>query len=94
MIRSRTVPPQVISHFSTKISSLQEDVEDVLAAEEVARVDRIAEIEATRARNIIVHADEINARKPREWFQSKKEREEVQEAARQEATKKGDGKHR
>ena len=48
VIRSRTVPPQVIQHFHKKLKGLEADIEDVLAAEEVARVDRIGEEEDER----------------------------------------------
>lgn len=36
-----------------------------------------AEQEVNRARNLIVHEQEIKARPPREWIQTQKEKEEV-----------------
>jgi ATP-dependent RNA helicase DDX27 len=71
VIRSRTVPISAISYFNKKIISLQPHIEEIKAAEEVAKIDRLAEMEATRAKNIMIHADEIKARPKKEWFQSK-----------------------
>ena len=39
-----------------------------MTAEAVARMDRIAEIEGTKAQNIIENWDEIHYRSQREWF--------------------------
>ena len=71
VIRSRTVPLSAISHFNKKIISLQEHIEEIKVAEEVAKIDRLAQMEATRAQNIMIHSDEIAARPKKEWFQSK-----------------------
>ena len=72
-IRSRTIPTAVLKHFAAKITSLEPHVLEVLSAEAVARMDRIADMEAMKAQNIIQHGDEIKARPNREWFTSKKE---------------------
>jgi len=74
LIRSRAIPPAVVAHFAAKIESLEPHVEEVLQAEEVARMDRLADMEANKAQNIIEYADEIHARPRREWFASKKEK--------------------
>ena len=98
IIRSRTIPPAVVSHFVAKIASLEPHVEEVLAAEAVARMDRIAEMEAMRAQNIIAHNNEIKARPQREWFASTKQKMSAKEAAAEKqrmiAEKVGTGKHR
>lgn len=83
VIRSRTIPPPVIAHFVAKINSLETHVKDVLDAEAVARMDRIAEMEAMRARNIIEHNEEIKKRPQKEWFASTKQRMSAKEAAAQ-----------
>lgn len=79
-IRSRTVPSTVVSHFTAKILSLKPHVNEVLAAEAVARMDRIAEMEAMKAQNIIQHWDEIKSRPQKEWFASSKEKLSTKEA--------------
>jgi ATP-dependent RNA helicase DDX27 len=81
VIRSRTIPPPVIAHFVAKINSLENHVKDVLDAEAVSRMDRIAEMEAMRARNIIEHNTEIKNRPQKEWFASNKQRLSTKEAA-------------
>lgn len=81
LIRTRSLPPPVVSHFVRKIESLEGDLKEILQAEEVARLDRIAEMEAIRAQNIMEHADEIKARPAREWFASKKQKEVTRKTA-------------
>ena len=98
LIRSRTVPPAVILHFVAKIASLEPHIEEVQAAEAVARMDRLAEMEMTRANNIIVHGDEINNRPRKEWFASQDEKISAKEAAKEKLKKieerAGMGQHR
>ena len=80
-IRTRTVPPAVVMHFTAKISSLQPHIKEVMAAEAVARMDRIAEMEAIKAQNIIQNWDEIKSRPRKEWFASTKDKISSKEAA-------------
>ena len=98
VIRSRVIPPAVVNHFTNKIASLEKHVEEVLQAEAVARFDRIAEMEAVKAQNIIEHSDEIQARPRREWFTTEKERKltkaELAEKQKLIAEKAGTGVHR
>jgi ATP-dependent RNA helicase DDX27 len=70
VIRTRAIPAAVIAHFAAKIQSLEPHYEEVLQAETVARMDRLAEMEVTRAQNLIEHADEIKQRPQKEWFAS------------------------
>ncbi len=97
-IRSRTVPPAVVMHFAAKITSLEPHIKEVMAAEAVARMDRIAEMEANKAQNIIEHWDEIHSRPQREWFASTKQKLSAKEAAAMKqqmiAEKVGTGQHR
>ena len=98
IIRSRTIPPAVVAHFVAKIISLKPHIGEVLAAEAVARMDRIAEMEAMKAENIIQHQAEINSRPQKEWFASSKQKMSVKEATalkhQQIAEKVGTGVHR
>lgn len=98
VIRSRSIPSAVISHFVAKIESLEEHVDEVRQAEAVAKMDRLAEMEANKAQNIIEHSDEIKNRPKREWFvsesQKKKTKEAATEKARLIAEKVGTGTHR
>jgi ATP-dependent RNA helicase DDX27 len=98
IIRSRTIPQGVVAHFTEKIKSLEPHVEEVYQAESVAKMDRIAEMEAVKAQNLIEHADEIKSRPQREWFASTKEKNQTKlataEKARLIAEKVGTGTHR
>jgi len=98
VIRSRLVPPVVVEHFVSKIKSLNPHIEEIMQAEEVARLDRIAEMEATKAENMIVHSDEILKRPRREWFtssmQKKMTRAEAAEKQKSIAEQAGKGTHR
>jgi len=97
-IRSRVIPPAVVGHFVAKIQSLEPHVEEVLQAEAVARMDRLAEMEAIKAQNIIEHSDEIMAKPQREWFASNRQKQQTKEAAKEKqkmiAEKAGTGMHR
>jgi hypothetical protein len=98
IIRSRTIPSAVVAHFAAKIISLEPHVKEVMAAEAVARLDRIAEMEATKVQNMILHRDEIKSRPQKEWFASSKQKQSAKELAiekqKQIAEKVGIGVHR
>jgi ATP-dependent RNA helicase DDX27 len=98
VIRSRSIPAAVILHFVAKIESLEEHIEEVRQAEAVAKLDRIAEMEANKVQNIIEHADEIKNRPKREWFASETQKKKTKEAALEKAQlikdKIGTGTHR
>merc|ERR1712166_1334087 len=98
VIRSRSIPSAVIAHFVKKIRSLEQHIEEVLQAEVVARMDRLAEMEAMRAQNIIEHSDEIKSRPQRQWFASEREKKITKETAAEKAKliaeKVGTGTHR
>lgn len=97
-IRSRTIPPAVLKHFAAKILSLEPHVKEVQAAEAVARIDRIAEMEVKKAENLIKHQSEIKSRPQRQWFNSEKDKISAKERylAKQEEIKEkiGTGMHR
>lgn len=98
IIRSRSVPPAVVAHFLKKIQALEEHIEEVLQAEAVARMDRLVDMEATKAQNIIEHSEEIKARPQRQWFASEKQKKMSKEASAEKAKliaeKVGTGVHR
>lgn len=98
IIRSRTIPQAVVSHYVDKIKALESHVEEVIQAEAVAKLDRIAEMEAIKAQNLIEHAEEIKSRPRREWFASNMQKESIKAAAAERAAsiaeKAGTGTHR
>jgi ATP-dependent RNA helicase DDX27 len=98
VIRSRTVPPGVVAHFVEKIRSLETHVDEVLQAEAVAKMDRLAEMELMKAQNLVEHGEEIMSRPQREWFATNKDKQNSKEAAKEKAKiiaeKVGTGTHR
>ena len=98
VIRSRSIPSAVVEHFVAKIESLEPHVEEVRQAEAVAKMDRLAEMEANKAQNIIEHSAEIKNRPKREWFASENQKQKTKEAATEKARliaeKVGTGTHR
>eukprot|EP00577_Skeletonema_sp_RCC1716_P032684 CAMPEP_0113418240 /NCGR_PEP_ID=MMETSP0013_2-20120614/26101_1 /TAXON_ID=2843 ORGANISM="Skeletonema costatum, Strain 1716" /NCGR_SAMPLE_ID=MMETSP0013_2 /ASSEMBLY_ACC=CAM_ASM_000158 /LENGTH=934 /DNA_ID=CAMNT_0000305463 /DNA_START=26 /DNA_END=2830 /DNA_ORIENTATION=+ /assembly_acc=CAM_ASM_000158 len=98
MIRSRTIPSAVIAHFVAKINSLAQHVREVQDAEAVAKMDRIAEMEAMRVQNIIEHKNEIKARPQKEWFATPKQKLSTKAATaerkKEMEERAGTGKHR
>jgi len=98
LIQSRIVPPNVIQHFSNKISSLEIHIEQVLSAEHVAKIDRLAQMEVTKAENLITHKDEIMSRPAKVWPVTKHKLHEEDESHTHKPSKKvsepGTGQHR
>ena len=98
VIRSRSIPAAVISHFVAKLQTLEPHVEEVYEAEAVAKMDRLAEMEANKAHNIIEHGKDITSRPQRQWFASEQMKQNTKaatlEKAKMIAEKVGTGTHR
>jgi ATP-dependent RNA helicase DDX27 len=98
VIRSRSIPAAVISHFVAKLQSLESHVEEVYEAEAVAKMDRLADMEANKAQNIIEHGSDIKSRPQRQWFLSEQMKQNTKaatlEKAKMIAEKVGTGTHR
>jgi ATP-dependent RNA helicase DDX27 len=98
VIRSRSIPAAVISHFVFKLQTLEPHVEEVYEAEAVAKMDRLAEMEANKAQNIIEHGKDITSRPQRQWFASEQMKQNTKaatlEKAKMIAEKVGTGVHR
>merc|ERR1712037_163263 len=70
-IRSRRIHTTVLTHWMEKIASLESIIQDILKAEEVAKLERIAEMEMTKVENIFAYEDEIKQRVPKQWLVDK-----------------------
>jgi len=87
IVRTRTLHPKVIQHTSQIIKELEPHVIDVMKAEAVARIDRLADMEISRIENTVKYKDDIESRPRRQWFVGKNaqaEREAEREAREQE----------
>eukprot|EP00038_Savillea_parva_P026788 m.56197 g.56197 ORF g.56197 m.56197 type:complete len:810 (-) comp7660_c0_seq1:75-2504(-) len=81
-LKSRVVAPRVVEHFQKKIKSMEGSIKHVLEEEKAdAEIDR-AEMEVTKAQNLIEHRDEILARAPRQWIVSGKEKTDAAKLSR------------
>lgn len=79
-VKSRVVPAEVIERYRHKIEKLQDDVKDILRHESMEKQVRVAEMEAKRAENLLIHKDEIFSRPQRTWFQTANRKAEVKRA--------------
>jgi len=85
-LKSRTIPAEVVAHWRKKVETLERDVIEVMKSERLEKEARKAELLATKAQNMMEHADEIYNRPERKWFQNSKEKKAVLDAAYEEAT--------
>ena len=69
-----------LTHYFSLFQTLTYQVQDVLAAQIVEKMDRLAEMEASRAENQIKYAEEIGSRPKREWFADGRKKMALQEA--------------
>ncbi|OMO75436.1 hypothetical protein COLO4_26129 [Corchorus olitorius] len=81
-LKSRIVSEQSIAKWSQKIEVMEDKVAEVIEEERTERAIRKAEMEATKAENMIAHKDEIYARPKRTWFMTEKEKKLVAKTAK------------
>lgn len=81
-LRSRIVAEQSIAKWCQMIEQMEDQVAEVLQDEREERVLRKAEMEATKAENMIEHKDEIFSRPKRTWFATEKEKKLIAKAAK------------
>ncbi|OAY22619.1 DEAD-box ATP-dependent RNA helicase 28 isoform X2 [Manihot esculenta] len=81
-LKSRIVAEQSIAKWSQIIEQMEDQVAAILQEEREERALRKAEMEATKAENLITHKDEIFARPKRTWFVTEKEKKLVAKAAK------------
>ncbi|XP_052308699.1 DEAD-box ATP-dependent RNA helicase 28 isoform X3 [Populus trichocarpa] len=90
-LRSRIVAEQSIIKWSQMIENMENQVADVLQQEREERAIRKAEMEATKAENMIAHKDEIFSRPKRTWFVTEREKMLAAKAAKQSSVEKEKG---
>lgn len=73
-LKRRIVAEQSISKWSQIIDQMEEQVAAILEEEREERALRKAEMEATKAENMIAHQDEIYSRPKKTWFLTEKEK--------------------
>ncbi|KAJ2013716.1 nucleolar DEAD-box protein required for synthesis of 60S ribosomal subunit [Coemansia sp. RSA 2337] len=80
-IKQRVVPNEALNKYRTKVDELVDQVKDIMAEERQEKMLNDAEMQVTRATNLIQHKDEIKNRPRRTWFQSTKDRKEAKDVA-------------
>ncbi|KAJ6920902.1 DEAD-box ATP-dependent RNA helicase 28 isoform X1 [Populus alba x Populus x berolinensis] len=90
-LRSRIVAEQSIIKWSQIIENMENQVADVLQQEREERAIRKAEMEATKAENMIAHKEEIFSRPKRTWFVTEREKMLAAKAAKQSSVEKENG---
>ncbi|XP_073136855.1 DEAD-box ATP-dependent RNA helicase 28 [Henckelia pumila] len=82
-LKSRIVSEQSIKKWSEIIEQMEDQVTSVLQEEREEMALRKAEMEATKAENMIAHKDEIYARPKRTWFVTEKEKKLAAKTAKE-----------
>ncbi|CAI7814819.1 unnamed protein product [Closterium sp. NIES-53] len=81
-LKQRQIAQAAVERWRQRVEGMERDVAAVMKQEKEERVLRKAEMEAVKAENMLTHRDEIFAKPKRTWFQSKREKEAVAEAAK------------
>ncbi|KAI9115539.1 hypothetical protein K1719_013208 [Acacia pycnantha] len=81
-LKSRTVAEQSIIKWSQTIEQMEDEIAAVLEEEREERALRKAEMEATKAENMIEHREEIYSRPKRTWFMTGTEKKLAAKAAK------------
>ncbi|XP_024030297.1 DEAD-box ATP-dependent RNA helicase 28 [Morus notabilis] len=81
-LKSRIVAEQSITKWSKIIEQMEDQVAAILQEEREEKALRKAEMEATKAENMIAHKDEIFSRPKRTWFVTEKEKKLAAKAAK------------
>ncbi|MQM02378.1 hypothetical protein Taro_035144 [Colocasia esculenta] len=81
-LKNRIVAEKSIAEWSRTIENMEDQVSDILQEEREERALRKAEMEATKAENMITHKDEIFSRPKRTWFVTEREKKLIAKAAK------------
>uniref|UniRef100_A0A0D6QTT0 RNA helicase n=1 Tax=Araucaria cunninghamii TaxID=56994 RepID=A0A0D6QTT0_ARACU len=79
---SRVVAEQSIAKWCQSIEEMEEHVAAVIQEEREERALRKAEMEASKAQNMMDHKDEIYSRPKRTWFQSERDKKLLAKVAK------------
>ncbi|KAH7663208.1 RNA helicase protein [Dioscorea alata] len=81
-LKSRTVAEKSVAKWSQRIEQMEDEISVILEEESVERALRKANMEATKAENMIKHKEEIFSRPKRTWFATEREKNLIAKAAR------------
>ena len=73
-IVSRIVENSLADEWAKKVEALEGEVEEILKEEKEEKALSGAEMQVSKASNLITHEEEIKSRPKRTWFESEKEK--------------------
>uniref|UniRef100_J3NDF4 RNA helicase n=1 Tax=Oryza brachyantha TaxID=4533 RepID=J3NDF4_ORYBR len=82
-LKSRIVAEKPVAECGKLIEQLEDQISTIIQEEREERILRKAEMEATKAENMIAHKDEIYSRPKRTWFATEKEKKFLAKAAKE-----------
>jgi ATP-dependent RNA helicase DDX27 len=71
---ARVVPPHVVDEWHAKIEAMAPQIKEVEYEERAEKHLQKAEMEATKAENLMEHQAQIHARPAKTWFQSERDK--------------------
>ena len=80
-LKARIVPGNIVAEWNKKIENMEEQIVQINYEERTERQLQKAEMEVTKAQNILEHSAEIKSRPAKTWFQSEREKRDVQKQA-------------
>lgn len=84
VMKNRILEPSVVEKYKAFIDGLEDEIVEILREENLEADIMRAEMEVTKAQNMIEHGKEIYARPQRTWIQSAKEKAAAKEISREE----------
>ena len=82
-VKARVVPQAAVELWRERVSKMQGDIFGIMREEREERAIRAAEMEATRAENLVQYSRDIKARPAKTWFQTGREKREVAKRVRE-----------
>ena len=81
-VKSRTVPASAVDQWREKVTDMGKDIWGIIREEKEEAYLRKVEREADRAQNLVRYADEIKGRPAKTWFQTGKEKRQLEKKLR------------
>ena len=75
-VKSRAIPPEVVTRYRDKIHSLEDDIKLIQQQEEAEKQLRSTEAQFNKATKLLDNANYMGVDRKRTWFQSHKERQQ------------------
>lgn len=88
-LQSRIVPRDVVDEWHEKIEGYAAQIEEIEEEERAEKHMQKAEMEATKAENMLEHANEIKSRPKKTWFESERDKMANKKAAAKAMGKQG-----